>query len=267
MKGRVGKSDMNMLMHPSVRFEYAGLFQTTREWIHPKRIGTNYEIICVTQGAVDLAEEERDYHLERGQILILSPGKCHFGTQTSERVSFYWVHFSLLEGELPFTRRCFSGFENMSLFKELLHVNNLPDAPVYLVNSILLHILSELCHLSGEHAVHYDSRAEKIYEWIRINISAKLTVERIANEFRYSSDHLSRICKKNFGMGAGELIDRFLVSRIKELLSNTDLYIKEIARELEFSDDKALIGYFKYHEGCSPTEFRNRFSRLHMNLK
>ncbi len=258
---------MNMLVHPMVKFEYAGLFQTNRQWIHPKRIGTNYEIICVTQGVVDIAEEDRQYHLERGQILILSPGMRHFGTGFSERVSFYWVHFSLSEGELPFALRHFSGFENTSLFKELLHANNLPDVPEYLVNSILLHILCELCYLSGEHTPRYDSRAQKIYEWVRINADARLTVERIAEEFRYSPDHLSRICKRNFGIGAGELIDRFLLSRIKELLSNTELYIKEIARELSFSDDKALIGYFKYHEECSPTEFRNRFSRLHMNSK
>ena len=258
---------MNVLTHPAVQFEYAGLFQSTREWIHPKRIGKNYEIIFVTQGEVDIAEEGVEYHLERGQLLILSPGKCHYGTRYSERVSFFWVHFRI-EGEvLPFARRYFSNFESVSLFKELLHVSNLPEVPSYLVNSILLHILSELCHLSGEHATHYDSRAERIYEWIRINASSALSVERVAEEFRYSPDHLSRICKRNFGVGAGELIDRFLMLRLKELLSNTDLYIKEIAKELSFSDDKALIGYFKYHEGCSPTEFRNRFSRLHMNSK
>ena len=257
----------SILTHPNVRFDYAGLFSTEREWIHPERIGKNYEIIYVTHGAMDIAEEEKEYHLTKGQVLLLSPQKRHFGTKPSERVSFYWVHFDLTEGTLPFERRFFESFENVSLFKELLHANNLPVVPEELVNAVLLHILAVLCHLSGEHTPHYDGRAERIYEWIRVNVSAKMTVEQTAAQFGYSPDHLSRICKKNYGVGARELINRFLLSRVKELLSNTNLYVKEIARELDFIDDKALIGYFQYHENCSPTEFRNRFSRLHMNSR
>ena len=263
----VRKSDMNLLTHPNIRFDAAGLFQTHREWIHPKRLGKNFEIIYVTQGAMDIAEEGTEYHLERGQVLLLSPHQQHQGIRQSTQVSFYWVHFDVLDGSLPFSCRFFDGFENVSLFKELLHANNLPTVPEYLVNSILLHILSELCHRSGEHTPHFDGSAEKIYEWIRINASATLSVEQTAKQFGYSPDHLSRICKKNYGVGARTLINRFVISRAKELLFNTNLYVKEIASELEFNDDKAFIGYFRYHENCSPTEFRNRFSRLHMNRK
>lgn len=83
----------------------------------------------------------------------------------------------------------------------------------------------------------------------------------------YSADHVSRICKKNFGMGASALIDRFLTERAKMLLCNTEKYVKEIAAELNFQSDKAFIAYFKYHEKCFPSEFRNRFGQLHMNKK
>ena len=256
---------MNILTHPQIHFDYAGLFQTEKPWRHPDRIGKNYEIIYVTRGEIYLCEEKREYRLQKGQALILSPEKRHFGFRDSEQVGFYWVHFSLTEGTLPFAQRFFERFENSYLFKELLHCNNLPQKPEYLVNSLLLHILSELCHLSEEENTRYDSNAEKIYEWIRSNATARLTVARVAEQFGYSSDHLSRICKKNYGVGACELINRFLISRGRELLCNTNGYVKEIAWELGFSDDKAFIGFFRYHEGCTPTEFRNRFSKIHMN--
>ncbi len=257
---------MNVLAHPKIKFDYAGLFQSDREWIHPERIGKNYEIIYMVHGEMYICEDEQEYHLERGQALLLSPGRPHRGTRTTTQLSFYWVHFSM-NGPIPFSRRFFDSLENPSLFKELLHVNNLPSVPEYLVNSVLVHLLSALCHASGEHEPRYDVMAEKIYEWVRINATAKLTVKAIAEHFGYSEDHTSRICKKNYGIGAKSLINRFLLSRAKELLSNTNKYVKEIASALEFVDDKAFIGYFKYHENCSPTEFRNRFSRLHMNSK
>ena len=91
----------------------------------------------------------------------------------------------------------------------------------------------------------YDGRAEKLYEWIRINSDARLTVSRVAEHFGYSADHISRICKSRFGVSSKELINRFLLSKAKTLLSNTDKYVKEIAAELNFADDKAFIAYFK----------------------
>ena len=252
-------------MHQNYQFGYAGLFRTEEKWTHPERTEKTYEIICVTKGEVWIEEGGREYHASRGQVLLLSPNIPHKGTRYTTDVGFYWVHFSVSDGSLPFDQRFFERFESLYLFKELLHCNNLSSVPEYLVNSVLLHILSELCHLSEDGNAHYDSNAEKIYEWIRIQADARLTVANVAEHFGYTADHVSRICKKNYGVGACELINRFLIARAKELLCNTGRYVKEIAWELGFSDDKSFIGFFQYHESCSPTEFRNRFSKLHMN--
>lgn len=259
-------SDMNILMNPNVSFSYAGFFQNSGEWIHPKKTEVTYEIVYVTEGEVYMREGDTDIHAKKGELFLLSPGVCHYGTAFTSGVAFYWVHF-YTEASLPFKKRFFGSFESSYLFKELLHYNNLPHVPEYLVNSVLVHILSEMCRADGETAEGYSGLAEKIYEWIRINASAGLTVKRISEHFGYSADHISRICKKYFGAGARELTDRFLLAAAKSSLSNTDKYVKEIAAELGFSDDKAFIGFFKYHEGCFPSEFRNRFGRLHMNRK
>ena len=263
----VRKSDMNILTHPKISFEYAGLFHSEVEWIHPTQTETTYEIICVTRGEVWICEGEREYCVKRGQVLLLSPGVEHRGTRPSRDVGFYWVHFHLKDEVLPFSARYFESFESQSLFKELLHYSNLPHAPEYLVGATLVRILSELCCLSDEHVSRFDERAEKVREWIRIHADAGLTVGRVAEHFGYSPDHLSRICKKNYGEGAGALINRFLMARARELLCNTDQYVKEIAATLGFSSDKAFIAYFKYHEGCFPGEFRARFSKTHMNSR
>ena len=257
---------MNGLSHPDFKFEYAGLFQSTGEWIHPARVEKTYEIICVTRGEVWMAEGEQEYCVREGQVLLLSPGVMHIGTRPSQGAGFYWVHFHTTQ-PLPFEKRYFEGFEQTSLFKELLHYNNLPQVPEYLVNAVLLHILSRLCLLCERERTHFDPHAERVREWIRIHASATLTVKAVAAQFGYSADHISRVCKKQYGMGAGALIDHFLLSRAKELLCNTDAYVKEIAAELGFATDKAFIGYFKYHEGCFPAAFRARFSKTHMNNK
>lgn len=263
---QVRKNDMNALINQNFEFTYGGLFRSTEDWIHPTRTEITYEIIYVTQGEVFMSEEAREIHAKKGELVILSPNISHTGTRHSKDVGFYWVHFKAKVG-LPFEERFFDGFDSAYLFKELIHACHMPTSPDYLTNSILVRILAELCLLSSKNLGKYDSTAERIYEWIRINASAKLTAKQVSQHFGYSSDHICRICKKNYGVGARELINKFLLLRAKELLSNTDKYVKEIAADLEFGDDKCFIGYFKYHEGISPSEFRNRYGKIHMNNK
>ncbi len=257
---------MSILQNPNVEFVYAGLFQRKGEWIHPERTECTYEIIYVTAGEIFLEDGGKEHHLTPGQLLILPPNRTHRGTKPSNDVGFYWVHFRL-HGELPFETRFFSHPERTSLFRELLHYNNLPTVDSDLVNALLLELLALLAHLSGREQNHYDEKAERIYEWTRIHAVAGTTVKQIAERFGYSTDHVTRICKKTYGIGVRELIDRFLIARAKELLCNTDKYVKEIAAELNFPNDKAFIGFFHYHEGIFPSELRQRLGKTHMNSR
>lgn len=259
---------MNILNNPNVDFEFSGLFTSSDEWIHPDRTEITYEIIYVTAGNVYMFDEKYgELELRPGSLAIFEPSVRHYGSKKSSGVSFYWVHFQIKNGELPFKQRIFEKIESPHLFKELLHYSLFPEMPKYLVNSVLIRILSELCFSADNAQNAGNVWAEKIYEWVRINASAKLSAESTAKHFSFSSDHASRIIKKNYGIGLKQMINRFTLSKAKELLVNTEKYIKEIAYELEFPDDKAFIGFFKYHEGVFPSEFRSRFYKVHMNKK
>ena len=264
IRQKVGKSDLNAIINENFSVTRAGLFQSEGEWIHPTRSLDEFEIIYVTEGEVFMEEEERRIEARKGELFILRPDVTHRGSKVSMGVSFYWVHFKI-KGGLPFKSLFFDSFEDSYLFKELLHEFYLPSHPEYLINGVFAHILGKLCQLSEENAGSFDGTAEKIYQWIRMNAFADLTVAAVAEKFNYSPDHLSRICKAHFKENAGEMIDRFLMLRAKELLSHTGKYVKEIAADLRFKDDKSFIGYFKYHEGVSPTEFRRRYGKIFMN--
>lgn len=261
----VRKTDMNILANEHILFEYAGYFVSNGSWIHPDRTEQTYEIIFVTQGSVFLRDERQgNLEIKTGQVCLLEPGVRHYGTKISEGVCFYWVHFHLKDGELPFTQRYFEGFEQKQLFRELLHLCNLMPQPDYAVNAVLNYILSELCRIAEKEG-KYDRRAEAIYEWMRINASAKLRAEHVADHFGFSKDHLSRILQQSYGCGMKKLMARFLMDQARGMLCNTQLYVKEIADVLQFPSDKGFIGFFKYYEGISPEQFRNRFSKIHMN--
>jgi AraC-like DNA-binding protein/quercetin dioxygenase-like cupin family protein len=264
---QVGKTDVNVLSNPKIKFNYAGLFHSSKTWTHPKRVENTYEIIFVTEGKVYMKEGEKDIVAKAGDLFLLSPFVEHFGTKATSNVSFYWLHFSLNDATLPFTKTFFSDFDSAYLFKEILHYNNLPTPPVTLINSVLVHLLSKLFQMEEKSKENFNAKAEKIHEWIRANASAKLTLKDVSEHFGYSKDHITRICKVNFGVGAKPLINLFVLNKAKNLLSNTDKYVKEIAGELNFADDKAFISFFKYHEKCFPSEYRNRYGKIHINSK
>ena len=262
---QVGKTDMNILLNPNVKFHYAGLFQSSKTWMHPKRVENTYEIILVTEGTVHMKEGQKDIVAEKGDLFILSPLAEHYGTKPTSNVSFYWLHFSLKDISLPFSQTFFQNFENGYLFKEILHYNNLPTPPSELINAVLVHLLSKLYQIEQNKSQSFNAKAEKIHEWIRANANAKLTLNDISENFGYSKDHITRICKSNFGVGAKVLINTFILNKAKNLLANTDKYVKEIAGELNFIDDKSFISFFKYHEKCFPLEYRNKYGKIHIN--
>ena len=256
---------MNILSNNDITFDYAGFFKTDKSWIHPDRIEKTFEIICVTFGEVYLCDNGKEYRLTKGNCILLYPDVRHYGYKASDNASFYWVHFHADKNKFPIPCGIYNGMERLSLFKELLHLANLPHSPSYAVNAVLVHILSLFLMDFEKSNSDSDRLAEEIHEWIRINADATLSAAKISDHFGFCTDHITRILRKSTGMGTKELINKFIIAKAKELLLNTGKYIKEISAELNFPSDKAFIAFFKYHEGIYPSEFRDRFSRIHMN--
>lgn len=257
-------TSVSMLVNPNVSFEYAGLFSSKGTWTHPDRTEKTFEILYVTSGTVRLCEEQTVYTAPKGSLLVLEAGKRHYGIGEESGVSFYWLHFFIRGMVLPFETRFLERFSEPHLFKELLHYAFLPTPPQALVNALIVQILAQIAYAQTR-SESTGKAAEEIYEWLRVNASARLSAKTAAAHFGFSPDHLSRLLKQQYGVGTKNVLDRFILNRAKELLSNTGLYVKEIAYELEFESDKAFIGFFKYHEGLYPAEWRDRFYKIHMN--
>ncbi|MDD7700214.1 MAG: helix-turn-helix domain-containing protein [Eubacteriales bacterium] len=58
---------------------------------------------------------------------------------------------------------------------------------------------------------------------------------------------------------------RARLSCIQGLLLNTDYSLKAISGMCGFEDENAFVKFFKYHEGLTPTKYRNRYFRTHRN--
>ena len=78
-----------------------------------------------------------------------------------------------------------------------------------------------------------------------------------ADKIHMSKKHFSEIIKASTGLTAYQCIERYCILKIYLQLRNTQKSIKEIAYDLNFSDDSYFCKFFKKHTGQSPQEFRN----------
>ena len=250
-----------IIQQTKIEYRGMGLFTTNSKWLHPSRTEITFEIMFITDGCVKIKEEKISYTLNKGDLLVLDMGKHHYGfEESSGKTEFYWLHITDVPPDIP--KYC-KNFQSGHLFKELLHYSNLPYPPVFAIEAVIAHILAEITNSS-----HKGSRlSEYIYEWTRINANAELSVFKTANHFGYNNEYISRLMKKNYGMGLKQIIDIFIINKAKSLLCNTDYTSKQISSILRFPESSAFINFFKYHEGITPSTYRNKYTKTHMNNK
>lgn len=111
-----------------------------------------------------------------------------------------------------------------------------------------------------------DIHLSKIQEWVRVNALKKLTVTKIADQFNYNKDYLSRTFKRKTGVNLMTYIHDIKMTKAKELLTNTTMTVKEIAHHVGFSDEKYFMRLFKKYEKMTPSQFRNAYCLTHMNI-
>ena len=259
----VVKSDMITIDGMNLSYSNMGLFDSDREWIHPKITIDTFEIIYVTEGEVHIREGETVYDLTKGEMLLLEPGVEHVGSRVSRgRTSFYWLHYRCSAPERLEVPKRWTPDEVTALrvLGELMH---LQQASRDIAELVLARFLLE-CGRETEYA---NKRVREIGAYIRANSHRPLSVMEVARHFAYSPDHLSRMFKKEFGFDAKTAIVKYRLAYVESRLIHSNDSIKEIAACCGFEDENAFVKFFKYHTHTTPSMFRNQYFHIHINSK
>ncbi len=266
-----GVGMINIDGRATLEYVSSGLFSTSQKWIHPQRSMDSYEIIYVTNGDVYIEENGVEYHLTKGQALLLCPETVHRGSRISEgETEFFWMHFMTNNiGYYSINKQIVAGgdYMTLSLFRELLHIANSENTPEYAKTFSCGNIIAHLAELDKKNDKTATATYSKISEWIRLNIYQEMTVQDIAERFGYNKTYISRIFKRYSGMPLKTYINNERIKCIKEFLLSTDMNIRQISDKFGFNDENLFVKFFKYHEQMSPTKFRNLYYKIHMNNK
>lgn len=97
---------------------------------------------------------------------------------------------------------------------------------------------------------------EEAKKYIEENFSKNITLEDISLRVNISSYYLSRIFKESTGYNFIDYLTGLRIDKARELLSTTQLSMKEICQQCGYSDPNYFSKSFKKNVGVTPTEYR-----------
>ena len=108
--------------------------------------------------------------------------------------------------------------------------------------------LAELAGLAGRYG--------GLLGYIREHLSARLTIDRLAEEAGLSRGRLSRNFSRDFSMPLKSFLQKELAAQASRYLLGSPLSVREIAERLEFSSEYYFSNFFRRCTGSTPTAFR-----------
>lgn len=99
--------------------------------------------------------------------------------------------------------------------------------------------------------------AELVQEYILQNLTRVMSVDELADKFGYNKQYLGRVFKAEYGTTLKDFINIRKMALAKKLLVTSDMPVAAVGQFLGWQDLNQFLKYFKYHEGVTPSQYRN----------
>ena len=96
----------------------------------------------------------------------------------------------------------------------------------------------------------------RVREYVEARLDKNISVQALAGLAKLSIYHFARAFKQSEGLPPHEYLVRCRVARVRELLTETDLPLAEIALASGFSDQSHCARRFREHVGLTPSSYR-----------
>lgn len=247
----------------------SSVFEENFEGCH--RFGRkDYHLLYLYSGELNMRYGKKRSVLKCGQLIIIPP-KTPFSYSNAKktRTEYMWINFTGSKAEslinsaqipvnTPFTvtipQYIFEGFE--TFFIEFKHRPFLHELAI---SYKLMHLLVLFSRSTGGRVRNKKSGPlTDALVYIGENYAKDIATETLAEMEHLSCAHFRRLFKEKTGMTPTQYITALRLKYAEQLLLETELNIKEIAKSVGFSDQLYFSKVFSNHFGFSPTQFRKR---------
>ncbi|MEM6160853.1 AraC family transcriptional regulator [Erwinia sp. P6884] len=260
-----------------LKVQNGGLFISRGLGTHPTRTLASYELIYVVNGTLALQEEDRLFHLNKGEVLLLFPGRKHQGiTVFDKKLKFYWLHFDIshvqqespsLQLNIPQHCKVHDEENLLTLFRLFLNeqARNQQSPSLEL---LLILLLQEITRSSAETSAATGPGAAlawKAKQLIATQYHLPLGAMELAQRLHCNVDYLGRVYRQTFSNTLTAALHQQRIIAAEKMLLTDAASLAEIASLCGFSDVAYFRRIFRKLRGITPAAWRKRYCREHIN--
>jgi AraC-like DNA-binding protein len=238
------------------------------------RVLHEFQVIYITKGGgIFESKSSGKQTISEGSILFLFPNDRHrYKPDKKTGWDEYWVGFNGNIVNNLLSKKFFTpanpvipvGYQEplLNLFQEIIDKTKEEKAGYQpLIAGAVLHLLGCIYSLSQQEKFSgqdIDTIVNKARLLFRSNIDKHISPEDVAQELQISYSRFRKIFKEYTGLAPGQFQIQLKIHKAKELLTNTNKPVKEIAFELNFESNFYFSKLFKEKVGLTPGEFRSK---------
>lgn len=121
-----------------------------------------------------------------------------------------------------------------------------------------LSALSRELQSSAPDSPPVDPQFSEILGYIDLHAGEKLRLEEVADSLGYNRNYVCHLFQKNLGMTFVQYLTQRRIENARQLLSNTNLSLAQIASRCGFSDIAYFSRVFKRESDQTPAEYRKK---------
>lgn len=248
---------------------------------HVNRRSHAWVLILMLEGALHFKENGNPIELKAGEWYFQRPNMIQEGNKPCLAPHYYYIHFSAQEadkGAQGFTviengnfikpihaqltlpvRSAFNAVHFIPLFNQLEYLKLSRPADLFARQALFLEIMSMLSDSCTAKNDNNAILAKSVLDYLNLHYDEDTKINRLSEQFHFSSDYLSKLFKKHFTISPKEHIQQLRTNRAMELLVMTDMQVSQVAEAVGFKDMTVFFRTIKSRTGMSPRALRTSF--------
>lgn len=236
--------------------------------ISKNRKTTMFELeLPIGNGGMSYIDDE-SHLINENTVICAKPGQIR---HTRLPFKCYYIHMIVSDGylgDILTTLPNYIDLSNTDQIKEIFislceHYNTGIENDDILFQSLILKLIYIL-NQNATHVIKLTQKSnnhktiERVLEYINSNLSADLTLEKLASAANFNAIYFHKLFKASTGKTLHEYIEEQRIKKSINMLISTDMTLTQIAYECGFSSQSYFSYAFKRRMGLSPRDYAKK---------
>ncbi|WP_184549367.1 AraC family transcriptional regulator [Mucilaginibacter sp. FT3.2] len=233
----------------------------------PHKHADYFELIILNHGGGYHTIDDTNFEVMPPSVYFLKPGQTHcwnFSRIPKGYVILFREELLNRDGlEIIYNLPAHIQLKESDALLELIKIfchDYQSDSSLTILKAYLQLILLKIAEQSDAQSPKDKASSPVYYQFkslVNENYHRIKTIQQYADLLKIPATQLNAICKTTSGKTPSMLLNERILLEAKTLLSNTQLSIKEVAAELEFSDSSHFVKFFKLYTNLTPGKYRD----------